>query len=489
VIRRYTLGAAAIAVAGCAVGPRYQAATPVGAGSRVGGAETSASARAFFDSVAAAHSADSAAAAGPPPPPDEHLDVGADLAWLDLLRDTTLVDLVRAGLRQNRDLQGALARVREFRAQIGVARAPLFPSVTANASAATNQIPIGGGTPIRFDALQVTGNLGWELDFWGRTRRGVEAAQAELGAEEAARQAVVLSLVSDISSAYLQLLELDQERIVAESTLAGRREMLALAQSRFRQGLTSELDVRQFEAQVTAPAAALADIERRRAEEEHRLSVLVGEMPRRVVRSSSLGAAAAALQVPDSIPASLLARRPDLRQAERAVAAATARIGVAQAARLPAVSITGAYGTQSPAFDDLFSSSSEVYQLQGGISIPLFTGGRLANETRVARARAEQARATYEQTALNALREAADALAGVRTAGDQVGAQLAQTVALRRALRLAELRYRSGVSNYLEVLEAQRGLFDAEIALSQAQLRRLTAAVLLYRALGGSWIE
>jgi multidrug efflux system outer membrane protein len=295
--------------------------------------------------------------------------------------------------------------------------------------------------------------------------------------------------VSDISSAYLQLLELDQERIVAESTLAGRREMLALAQSRFRQGLTSELDVRQFEAQVTAPAAALADIERRRAEEEHRLSVLVGEMPRRVVRSSSLGAAAAALQVPDSIPASLLARRPDLRQAERAVAAATARIGVAQAARLPAVSITGAYGTQSPAFDDLFSSSSEVYQLQGGISIPLFTGGRLANETRVARARAEQARATYEQTALNALREAADALAGVRTAGDQVGAQLAQTVALRRALRLAELRYRSGVSNYLEVLEAQRGLFDAEIALSQAQLRRLTAAVLLYRALGGSWIE
>jgi multidrug efflux system outer membrane protein len=153
------------------------------------------------------------------------------------------------------------------------------------------------------------------------------------------------------------------------------------------------------------------------------------------------------------------------------------------------VSITGAYGTQSPAFDDLFSSSSEVYQLQGGISIPLFTGGRLANETRVARARAEQARATYEQTALNALREAADALAGVRTAGDQVGAQLAQTVALRRALRLAELRYRSGVSNYLEVLEAQRGLFDAEIALSQAQLRRLTAAVLLYRALGGSWIE
>ena len=480
---------AAMAAAGCAVGPRYQPAAPLGAETRVGGAETSATARSFFDSLSAAHTADSAAAPAQIPVPEERLDVGADLAWLGLLRDTTLVDLVRAGLRQNRDLQAAMARVREFRAQVGVARAPLFPSLTANASAATNQIPIGGGTPIRFDALQVTGSLGWELDFWGRTRRGVEAARAELGAEDAARQAVILSLVSDIASAYLQLLELDQERVVAESTLAGRREMLKLAESRFRQGLTSELDVRQFEAQVTAPAAALADIERRRAEEEHRLSVLAGELPRRIVRGSSLGAAVAALQVPDSIPASLLARRPDLRQAERAVAAATARIGVAQAARLPAISITGAYGTQSPAFDDLFSSSSEVYQLQGGVSIPLFTGGRLANEARVAEARAAQARASYEQTALNALREAADALAGVRTAGDQVNAQMAQTVALRRALRLAELRYRSGVSNYLEVLEAQRGLFDAEIALSQAQLRRLSAAVLLYRALGGSWVE
>jgi multidrug efflux system outer membrane protein len=481
--------AAAAAAAGCAVGPRYQPVAPVGADARVGGSETSATARSFFDSLSTAHAADSAAAFNRTTASEERLDLGADLAWLGLLRDTTLVHLVRAGLRQNRDLQAAAARVREFRAQVGVARAPLFPSLTANASAATNQIPIGGGTPIRFDALQVTGNLGWEVDFWGRTRRGVEAARADLGAEEAARQAVVLSLVSDISSAYLQLLELDQERVVAESTLTGRREMLALAQSRFRQGLTSELDVRQFEAQVSAPAAALADIERRRAEEEHRLSVLVGEIPRRVVRGSSLAAAVAALQVPDSIPASLLSRRPDLRQAERAVAAATARIGVAQAARLPAISITGAYGTQSPAFDDLFSSSSEVYQLQGGVSIPLFTGGRLANESRVAEARAIQARASYEQTALNAVREAADALAGVRTAGDQVSAQLAQTLALRRALRLAELRYRSRVSNYLEVHDAQRGLFDAEIALSQAQLRRLSAAVLLYRALGGSWVE
>jgi multidrug efflux system outer membrane protein len=176
-----------------------------------------------------------------------------------------------------------------------------------------------------------------------------------------------------------------------------------------------------------------------------------------------------------------------VRAAERALAAATARIGVADAARLPTLSITGSYGTQTPSSHDLFGSGSEVYQLQGGVSIPLFTGGRLINEARAARARADQARAAYEQTVLGALREASDALASVRTARDQVAAQATQAQALRRALHLAELRYRSGVSSYIDVLDAQRGLFDAELALSQAQLGQLTAAVVLYRALGGSW--
>jgi outer membrane protein, multidrug efflux system len=193
--------------------------------------------------------------------------------------------------------------------------------------------------------------------------------------------------------------------------------------------------------------------------------------------------------VPDLLPASLLACRPDLRQAERAVAAATARIGAAQAARLPSVSITGFYGTQSATAGSLFGSRAEVYQLQGGVSMPLFTGGRLANESRAAEARAEQSRAAYEQTALGAMREAGDALVAVRTARDETLAQQTQTQALRRALQLAELRYRSGVASYVEVLDAQRGLFGAELALSQAQLRQLGGAVQLYKALGGSWRE
>lgn len=473
----------------CAVGPRYEPVAPVDTTARVGAGESSPAARAFFDSLTSARAADSAAARATPAPvapPILAADSLADLSWLDLLRDSTLVGLVRTALRQNRDLQGAIARIREFRAFVGVARAPLFPSVSARAGGSTNRAATGG-TRASFDAFQVVGDVAWELDFWGRTRRGVEASRADLGGQEATRQAVVLTLVSDVATGYLQLLELDQERAVAESTLVSRRATLALAQSRLRQGLTSELDVRQFEAQVSVPAATLAQIERLQAQQEHQLNVLIGETPRRIPRGSSLVAAVAALQVPDSLPASLLARRPDVRLAERSLAAATARVGVAQAARLPAISITGYYGSQSPDLNGLLSESPEVYQLQVGVSIPLFTGGRLINETRAARARVDQARAAYEQTALIALGEAGDALAAMRTWRNEVTAQQTQAQALRRALYLAELRYRTGVANYLEVLEAQRGLFGAELALSQAQLGQLTAAVQLYRALGGSW--
>jgi multidrug efflux system outer membrane protein len=183
----------------------------------------------------------------------------------------------------------------------------------------------------------------------------------------------------------------------------------------------------------------------------------------------------------------LLARRPDVEQAQRAYAAATARIGIADAARLPAFSIVGSYGTQATTAGTMFTDQAQIYQLLGGISIPIFTGGQLVNEAHVARARAEQARARYEQTVLMALGEAGDALAGVRAARDVAAAQQTQAVALRRALELAQLRYGRGVSNYLEVLDAQRSLFEAELAASQAQLQQLTAAVRLYEALGGTW--
>jgi multidrug efflux system outer membrane protein len=249
----------------------------------------------------------------------------------------------------------------------------------------------------------------------------------------------------------------------------------------------SELDVRQFEAQVAAPAVTMAQVERQIAITEHNLSVLLGQAPMSIERHGSLAAAVSALRVPDTLSASLLARRPDVQQAERAFAAATARIGATMASNLPAISIVGSYGSQAGAPSSLFTPGTAVYQLSAGFSFPLasFTRGR--DETAAARARADQAKAAYENSALSALRDANDALVGVRTSRDQMAAQATQADALRHALELAELRYSSGVASYLDVLDAQRNLFAAELALSQAQLQQLTSAVQLYKALGGSW--
>lgn len=477
-----------ILLAGCAVGPGYHPAPVVPSTAKVGGGSRSDSAQSFFDSLAAARAADSGTLATLPLPPRPiAAESIADLAWLDILHDSLLTRLVTTALHQNRDIQVAEARIREYRAQAGVARAPLFPSVTANGAVSKNQIVIGSFPPATYDAWTVTASVAWEVDFWGRIRRGLEAANADLGAQRAAAQAAVLSLVSDVASGYLQLLELDQERAIAEHTLSSRRRTLDLAQGRYAQGLTSELDVRQFEALVAAPAARLAQVEQARAAGEHALSVLLGQGPTAIPRSASLAGTAAAVVVPDSLPSTLLERRPDVREAERAYAAATARVGIADAARLPTFMITGYTGSQAPTASDLFGGQTHVYQLQGGVSIPLFAGGRLVNQARAARARADEARAQYEQTALTALREAGDALAQVRAARDQVAAQDTQARALRRALELADARYQAGVASYLEVLDAERSLFDAELALSQAQLSQLTAAVHLYKALGGSW--
>jgi multidrug efflux system outer membrane protein len=490
VIRRYSALLLATIAGACAVGPSYHPEQVVPESTRVGAAGSSAGARQFFDSLAAARDSDSVTVSGNTAAVQSRAllpDSLANLDWLDIFRDSTMVGLVRTALANNRDLQTALSRIQEFRADVGIARGPLFPSLTANGQVSTNQVAIGSFPPTSFDAFRVTADVAWELDFWGRIRRGVEAARADLASEEAAQRSVLLSLVSDVASTYLSLLELDQERSLAERTLVSRQATLNLARRRFQQGLTSELDVRQFEAQVAVPAATLAQTERLRAQQEHQLNLLLGQAPAPVARRGSLSEVVKALSVPDSLPAALVTRRPDVQQAERAFAAATARIGVAQAARLPTISITGYYGTQVPTAENLFSNNGEIYQALAGVSLPIFTGGRLINQPRAARARADQARLQYEQSVLIALREASDALVGVRTSRDQVSAQATQAQALRRALQLAELRYRTGIASYVEVLEAQRSLFDAELALSQAQLGQLSAAVQLYRALGGNW--
>jgi len=480
--------AAIVLVTACTVGPQYTPDVVVTPQQRVGAARMSDSSQRFFDSLATARQQDPEY--GVPRPAvyrASSRDSLESMAWLEILRDTSLVHLVDRAVRQNRNLHLAQARISEFRAAVGVSKAPLAPSLTLNTSESSNQVALGAFPPTSYRAARLTADLAWELDFWGRIRRGVQAANADLDSQEAAARATVLSLVGDVASSYLQLLELDQERDIAERTLSSRKLTLDVARARYAQGLTSELDVRQFEAQVAAPAVTLAQTERARAVTEHNIDVLIGETPTPIHRGSTLVDAVRALAIPDSIPAAMVARRPDLQQADRAYAAATARIGVADAARLPTISIVGSFGSQAGVPTNVFGDQTRVYQIFAGVSFPLFDNGRLSNLSATARARAEQAKASYEATALNALREANDALAGVRTARDQAVAQSTQVTSLRQALDLAQSRYEAGLSTYLDLLDAQRSLFSAELALSQAQLGELTAAVQLYKALGGSW--
>jgi multidrug efflux system outer membrane protein len=481
--------ALAAGVVSCTVGPTYRPETAIAPDQHIGVSRLSDSSRQFFDSLALERARDSARVMQPVAA--RQTLSGASInsaAWLDIIRDSTLVHLVETALRQNRNLQVAVARINEFRADVGVARGPLLPSVTLNGSEGTNQVALGAFPPTSYRAARLTGDLSWELDFWGRVRRGVEAANADLGAQEAAQRATVLSLVGDVASGYLQLLELDQERAIAERTLGSRKSTLEIARQRFAQGLTSELDVRQFEAQVAAPAVTLAQAQRALSQTEHNLNVLLGEGPASIPRGLSLTDAVASLAVPDSLSASLLARRPDVVQAERTYAASVARIGVAAAARWPTFSIVGSYGSQAGVPSNLFGSQTKVYQALVGLSFPLFDNGKLASASAAARARAEQARASYEGVALNALREANDALVAVRTARDEAVAQATQANALRQALDLATVRYQAGLSTYLDLLDAERSLFGAELAVSQSQLGELTAAVQLYKAIGGSWV-
>lgn len=480
--------AALLAGAGaCAVGPGYHPSPVVAPSSQVGSAGYSDTAKAFYDSLAAARAQDTAASGVVPLMPRRvAADSIADLAWLDILHDSTLNALVQIALRQNRDLATAKARIEEYRADVGLARAPLFPSLTANGSASKNQVAFGT-TVIPYDAIRTTADVAWELDFWGKTRRGMQAANADLAAQDAGEQETVLSLVSGVAIGYLQLLELDQEAQVSAHTLQTSQATLDLARQRYARGLISELDVRQFEAQVAAPAVRLAQVEQLRAQTEHALNVLLGQGPTAIPRSGRLADAARAVIVPDSLPSTLLSRRPDVRQAERSYRAANARAGQAFAQQLPVISITGSYGWQAGGTSGLGKPQAEVYQALLGVSIPLFAGGARSSTTAAARARAEQARNQYEQAVLRALQDAGDALSGARAARDQVAAAETQAIALRRAYELAQVRYQSGIANYLEVLDAERNLFSAELQLSQAELGQLTSAVQLYKALGGSW--
>jgi multidrug efflux system outer membrane protein len=413
----------------------------------------------------------------------------ANVPWWELYRDEELQRLIRVALEDNKDLKRAVATVEEFAARVLVAKTDFAPqmSTTINSPVFGNtrnvQFP---GFPSVFNHY-IQGNLSWELDFWGRIRRSNEAALGDLFAREENRRAVILQIVAGVAQAYFELRQFDLQLEIATRTLGAWDESLKLAKARFRVGYINQLDVEQFAAERENAAARIAELKRQIVQKENEISVLLGRNPAKISRGRPLTEQVMPPLVPAGLPSELLQRRPDVVQAELQLAAATARIGQAKADRFPKISITGVLGVASPQLSHLVNNETFFGVAGAGVAAPLLNAQVLGFQQEASQAQAGQAVAQYEQTVLTAFREVEDALVAVTTAVEQVAAQEKQVKALQTALRLANLRYTGGIANYLDVLIAQRNLFDAELSLASTRRLHLVSVVQLYKALGGGW--
>jgi multidrug efflux system outer membrane protein len=451
--------AASLAAAGCLTGPNYKR-PPI---------DTPA---AFRGAPAEAPGAGSIA--------DEH--------WSRLFDDDTLQQLVRTALEHNDDVQMAAARILEAQAQLGVVRADQFPTVNGGVDVLGQRPAAALGFPSRnFAAFEIQASSAWELDFWGKYRRATEAARAQLLAGEWGRRAVVATLVSQVSSGYFGLRALDLELAISNRTLASRQESLKLAQARERGGVTSLLDVRQAEQLVYSATGEIATLEREIAQQENFLSLLAGGNPGPIQRGRTLTEASAPPDVPAGLPSALIERRPDVQRAEQQLVAANAQIGVARAAFFPQISLTGSGGFESTALAALFTGTNVIWSAAASATQPIFTAGRTRSQVAVAQARRDEAVIAYQQVMRQAFKEVADALVGYSKLREFREQQALLLVAAQDARRLAQVRYEGGATSYLEVLDADTRLFDAELGLVQAQLSERTALVEIYRALGGGW--
>lgn len=413
----------------------------------------------------------------------------ANLQWWELLQDETLQQLIRQALQENKDLKRAIASVEEFEARSRIAFMDFVPNmdITGNAPAFGTLggfLRPGFATPFNYFG-QTT--LNWELDIWGRIRRSNEAARAELMAREENRRAIILTLISAVAQSYFDLLQFDIQMEIAHRALSSWEESVAISRAQLQGGIISRLDLDQFEAERANAASRVAELERRMVQKENELSVLLGKNPISIARGRLLTEQVIPPEVPAGLPSELLQRRPDILQAEQSLAAATARIGVAKAARFPKLSITGFLGVASPALSNLLLSGSEFGVGGLGLAGPLLNAQSLGFEQRAAEAQAKQALAQYEQTILIAFKEVEDALVAIRTVNEQIKAQQQQVEALHSALHVADLRYQGGITSYVDVLLAKRTLFDAEFSLSATQRLHLVSIIQLYNALGGGW--
>ena len=414
----------------------------------------------------------------------------SDEKWWEVFQDKELQELIRTALRQNYDVRIAAARILEAQAQLGITRADQYPSVAVGGNITNQQSAAAGPIP-SFEQTQgqVSVSAAWQVDFWGRFRRATEAARANLLASEWARRQVITTLVANVASAYFQLREFDLELEIARRTVGSRTGSLQLTKTLQEHGANSMLDVRQAEQLVYTASEQVPDLERRVAQQENALSILLGNNPGDIPRGLKLTEQPHSPDVPAGLPSALLERRPDVRQAEEQLVAANAEIGVARSAFFPQITLTGSAGYQSSALASLFTGPSGFWSMAGGLTQPIFEGGRIRSNLRLTQAQEQEAVLFYEKTIQGAFRDVSDSLIGYRKNREFREQQELLTQAAQDAARLSEIRYRAGESSYLEVLTNETNYFAAELGLAQAQGNELISLVQLYQALGGGWEE
>jgi multidrug efflux system outer membrane protein len=412
----------------------------------------------------------------------------ADLPWWEVFQDEVLQQLIVEALGANYDLKVAVSRVEQAKALLGVAQSPFYPQLSYQGSAGrTRQPQLLSQPAANYDLFYGAFALAWEIDVWGRIRRSSEAAQQQLFATEEFRRGVLLSLVTGVAAAYLQLLELDRELEISRETVKSFEETLQLFTRRFTGGVGNLLQVDRAEAALAQTQAQIPDLERRIVLQENLISVLLGRNPGPIARGTPLSQRTAPPPTPPGLPSALLERRPDVLQAEHTIASANAQVGVAIANFFPQIGLTALYGAQSTELSDLAKGSFSLWNVAGNAAGPLFQGFLLLEQYRSQVQGWEQTKAQYEQTVITAFSEVSNALTAQTKFAESKTAQERAVRAYQDSVRLSLLRYNSGLSGYFEVLDAQQLLFPAEIALAQFQLSELLTVVTLYRALGGGW--
>lgn len=417
-----------------------------------------------------------------------------DTQWWKAFGDPMLDRLIESAVRNNLDLQSAIARVEQFMGVYGSVRSLLFPQVfgTANYSHLNNpgnQLGLAGGVTAssgELDFARLGATMEWEIDLWGQLRRAKEAARAELLAQEAFRRGVLLTVVSQVALTYVQLRELDRDLEITRGIMGTLENEMRIARSRFREGYSSELDLNQVESEYYRRAAYIPLYEQSIAETEHALKILLGENPGPVPRGRTLDDLPP-LTVPSGLPSDVLARRPDIRQAEQELIAANARIGVARGEYFPRILLTGDVGQATMQLSTLFTPGANFWAVGSGLLMPIFTAGKIAGKVQAAEAIQRKMLMDYRRTIISAFKEFEDALVGHAKTREQREQQSARVKAAENYFRLSKLRYDEGYTDYITVLDSLRQLFDAQIDLAKTKGSNFAAAIKLYRSMGGGW--